>query len=120
VAAPQCGVVNFEGKAVYKNGSPQNGVCIYLGYYGPRQIKYSGGGGKGNGNWGFSPCGAGDCKGSFEIYVVQCPANVPDAGLSLDPNSSPPVPVSDKFTATVTDKCQTGQWSNITFRNNNQ
>jgi len=119
IAGPQCGAVHFEGKAQYRNGSPQNGVCIYLGYYGPREIKYSGGGGKGDGNWGFSPCGNGACNGPFEIYVVACPSDMGGGGSkSLDPSGVPPAPVSDKFTATVTDKCVTGQWENITFRDN--
>jgi uncharacterized protein YgiM (DUF1202 family) len=116
IAAPQCGVPNFEGQAQYPDGSPQNGVCILMDYYGPRQIKFSGGGGKGDGNWGFSPCGGGDCKGPFKIYVVECPSNVPDAGLSLDPGSPAPPAQSTVFTAEITDKCVTGQWTNIIFR----
>lgn len=117
--APQCGVVHFDGQVRYKNGTPQNGVCVYLGYYGPRTIKFSGGGGSGDGNWSFSPCGSGDCKGPFEIYVVQCPPNVPGAGLTLQ-GGSPPAPKSDKFTVTITDKCQQGQWTNIIFQNTQQ
>ena len=116
IAAPQCGSPNFEGQVQYASGSGQNGVCIYLGYYGPRSIKYSGSGGKGDGNWGFSPCGAGDCNGPFELYVVQCPPNVPDAGLTLETNSVPPAPASDKFTANISNKCTTGQWTNIIFK----
>ncbi len=115
-AAPQCGVVHFDGQVQYKNGTPQNGVCVYLDYYGPRTIKFSGGGGAGDGNWSFSPCGPGDCKGPFEIYVVECPSNVPGAGLTLE-GGSPPPPKSDKFTATISDKCQQGQWTNIIFKN---
>ena len=114
--APQCGTVHFDGQVQYKNGTPQNGVCVYLDYYGPRTIKFSGGGGSGDGNWSFSPCGSGDCKGPFEIYVVECPGNVPGAGLTLE-GGSPPAPRSNKFTATVTDKCQAGQWTNIIFKN---
>ena len=114
--APQCGIVHFDGQVQYKNGTPQNGVCIYLDYYGPRTIKFSGGGGSGDGNWSFSPCGPGDCKGPFEIYVVECPGDVPGAGLTLE-GGSPPAPRSNKFTATVSDKCQEGQWTNIIFKN---
>jgi uncharacterized protein YraI len=113
---PQCGTVHFDGKVQYKNGTPQNGVCVYIDYYGPRTIKFSGGGGSGDGNWSFSPCGPGDCKGPFEIYVVECPGNVPGAGLTLE-GGSPPAPKSDKFTVTITDKCQQGQWTNIIFKN---
>jgi hypothetical protein len=116
VAAPQCGVPNFEGQVQYRDGSPQNGVCVYIDYYGPRQIKFSGSGGKGNGNWGFSPCGQGDCKGPFSIYLVQCPAGIGDGGINADKIGLPPPPVSDKFSVTITDKCQTGQWTNIVFR----
>jgi uncharacterized protein YraI len=114
--AEQCGTVHFDGQVQYKNGTPQNGVCIYLDYYGPRTIKFSGGGGSGDGNWSFSPCGPGDCKGPFEIYVVECPGDVPGAGLTLE-GGSPPTPRSNKFTATVSDKCQQGQWTNIIFKN---
>ncbi len=114
--APQCGTVHFDGQVQYKNGTPQNGVCVYLDYYGPRTIKFSGGGGSGDGNWSFSPCGAEACKGPFEIYVVECPGNVPGAGLTLE-GGSPPAPRSNKFTATVSDKCQEGQWTNIIFKN---
>ncbi len=113
---PQCGTVHFDGQVQYKNGSPQNGVCVYIDYYGPRTIKFSGGGGSGDGNWSFSPCGGEACNGPFQIYVVECPANVPEAGLTLE-GGSPPAPQSDKFTATITDKCQQGQWTGIIFRN---
>jgi len=113
---PQCGTVHFDGQVQYKNGTPQNGVCVYIDYYGPRTIKFSGGGGSGDGNWSFSPCGPGDCKGPFEIYVVECPGNVPGAGLTLE-GGSPPAPRSNKFTATITNKCQQGQWTNIIFKN---
>jgi hypothetical protein len=114
--APQCGVPNFKGQVQHPDGSPQNGVCVYIDYYGPRQIKFSGSGGQGDGNWGFSPCGDGACTGPIKIYVAQCPANIGDGGLNADQISSPPAPQSDVFTATITDKCQTGQWTNILFR----
>lgn len=112
--APQCGVVHLSGQVQYANGSPQNGVCVLIDYYGPRQIKFSGSGGQGNGNWGFAPCAEGDCKGPYKVYVVECPANVPDAGLSITGNAPPPQ--SDIFTGTVTDKCTLGQWENIIFK----
>jgi hypothetical protein len=114
--APQCGVPNFEGQVQYRDGSPQNGVCVYIDYYGPRQIKFSGSGGKGNGNWGFSPCGQGDCKGPFVIYVVECPSGIGDGGVNADQIGFAPAPKSDKFTATITDKCSTGQWTHIIFK----
>jgi hypothetical protein len=116
IAAPQCGVPNFQGQAQYRNGSPQNGVCIVVDYYGPRQLKYSGSGGQGDGNWGFAPCGSGACQGDIYIYVVECPANVPDGGLALEGSGVAIKQVSDKFKATITDKCQTGQWTNIIFK----
>ena len=116
LAAPQCGVPHFEGQAQYANGGAENGVCILIDYYGPRQIKFSGGGGAGNGNWGFAPCADGACNGPFKLYVVECPANVPDAGLSISPGQGAPPPQSSIFTATITDKCTTGQWSNIIFK----
>jgi hypothetical protein len=116
VAAPQCGTPNFSGQVQYQNGSPQNGVCVYIDHYGPRQIKFTGSGGQGDGNWGFSPCGQGDCAGPTTIYVVECPAGINDGGLNSDQIGSPPAPVSDKFTVNITDKCTTGQWTNIIFK----
>jgi hypothetical protein len=116
IAAPQCGIPNFSGQVQYQNGSPQNGVCVYIDHYGPRQIKFSGSGGQGDGNWGFSPCGQGDCAGPTTIYLVQCPEGIGDGGINADQIGSPPAPVSDKFTANITDKCTTGQWTNIIFK----
>jgi hypothetical protein len=116
VAAPQCGTPNFSGQVQYQNGSPQNGVCVYIDHYGPRQIKFTGSGGQGDGNWGFSPCGQGDCAGPTTIYLVQCPDGIGDGGLNSDAIGSAPAPVSDKFTVNITDKCTTGQWTNIIFK----
>lgn len=116
IPAPQCGVPNFQGQIQYRNGTPQNGVCVVIDYYGPRQLKYSGSGGQGDGNWGFAPCGQGACQGDIYIYVVECPPNVPDGGLSLEGSGIVLKQASDKFKATITDKCQAGQWTNIIFR----
>ena len=116
IAAPQCGTVNFSGQVQYQSGSAQNGVCVYIDHYGPRQIKFSGSGGQGDGNWGFSPCGQGDCAGPTTIYIVECPAGIDDGGVNADEIGSPPAPQSDKFTVNVTDKCTTGQWTNIIFK----
>ena len=115
--APQCGVPNFQGQVQYADGTGQNGVCVLIDYYGPRQIKFSGSGGQGAGNWGFSPCGGGDCVGPQKIYIIECPAGgVPDGGLTLNPGDSVPAPQSDIFTANITNKCETGQWTNIIFK----
>jgi hypothetical protein len=116
IGAPQCGTPNFSGQVQYRDGNPQNGVCVYIDYYGPRQIKFSGGGGQGDGNWGFSPCGQGDCTGPITIYLVECPSGIGDGGFNAEQIGSAPAPVSDKFTATITNKCETGQWTNIIFR----
>jgi hypothetical protein len=116
IGAPQCGTPNFAGQVQYQSGAGQNGVCVYLDHYGPRQIKFSGSGGQGEGNWGFSPCGQGDCAGPTTIYLVQCPEGIGDGGLNADQIGSPPAPVSDKFTVNITDKCTTGQWTNIIFK----
>jgi Bacterial SH3 domain len=116
IGAPQCGTANFSGQVQYRNGAPQNGVCVYIDHYGPRQIKFTGSGGQGDGNWGFSPCGQGDCAGPTTIYLVQCPDGIQDGGVNADEIGSPPPPVSDKFSVNITDKCQTGQWTNIIFR----
>jgi hypothetical protein len=112
--------VNFSGQTRYKSGDPYNWVCIYIDYFGPRQIKPSGGGGVGAGNWGFSPCGDGACQGTIKIYVVDCPAGIGEGGLNADQISAAPPPKSDVFTATVTNKCETGQWTNIIFRSNTE
>jgi hypothetical protein len=92
---------------------------VYLGYYGPRSIQFSGSGGRGNGNWSFSPCGAQPCTGPVEIYIVQCPADMGShpAGMNLNSHSAAPDPVSEKFTVNVTDRCVTGQWTGIIFKN---
>jgi hypothetical protein len=118
VGAPQCGIPYFSGKVTYRDGSPLNWACVYLDYYGPRQIKASGSGGQGDGNWGFSPCGDSACQGTIKIYVVACPSNIGDGEVSAEGISLPPPPQSDVFTATISDKCVTGQWTGITFRDN--
>jgi hypothetical protein len=115
IGAPQCGTVYFNGQVQYANGTPQNGVCVLIDYYGPRTIKFSGSGGAGDGNWGFTPCGDGPCTGPVKIYVVQCPANVPDGGLTLEGSGSYQQQ-SDVFSVNVTDKCVQGQWTNIVFK----
>ncbi len=114
--APQCGVPHFSGQVQYPDGGPQNGVCVYIDFYGPRQIKFSGSGGQGDGNWGFSPCGDGACQGPIKIYIVECPSGIGDGGINAEQIGSPPAPKSDVFTATITDKCVTGEWTNIVFR----
>lgn len=115
--APNCGVVHFDGQVQYADGSPQNGVCVHIAFYGPRTTKCSGCGGMGNGNWSFAPFGSGNPQGvTVEIYVVGCPGTIPPDGKTHDPSEAPLTPISDKFVATVTNKCQTGQWTNIIFR----
>ncbi len=116
VGAPQCAGAFFRGQVQYANGSPQNGVCVLVDYYGPRTIKFSGSGGQGDGNWGFTPCSAGACQGPYKIYVIECPAGgVPDAGLTLEGSGNYP-PQSNIFEASITDKCTQGEWSNIVFK----
>ena len=117
IGAPQCGDVYFQGQVQYANGSPQNGVCVLIDYYGPRTVKFSGSGGAGDGNWGFAPCGGGACNGPFKIYVVQCPGEVPDGGLTLEGSGSYPQQ-SSAFETSVSDKCVQGQWTNIIFKGN--
>ena len=116
---PQCGTPYFRGQVQYANGAPQNGVCLVLDRYGPRTVKFSGGGGEGDGNWGFSPCGQENC-GQIKIYVIECPPGVDGAGLSVGPGTPISAPQSDVFEINMTDKCQTGQWTNIIFRNTRQ
>jgi len=116
IGAPQCGTPNFSGQVQYKSGEPENWVCVYIDYYGPRQMKPSGGSGQGAGNWGFSPCGQGDCTGPITVYLTKCPDGMSEGGFNADQIGSAPPPISDKFTATITSKCETGQWTNIIFR----
>ena len=117
-AAGQCGSPYFKGQVQYKDGSPQNGVCLLIDRYGPRQIKYSGSDGAA-GNWGFTPCGQENC-GQIKIYVIECPPGVDAAGLSVGPGTAISAPQSDVFEANVTDKCAQGQFENIVFRNTQQ
>jgi uncharacterized protein YraI len=113
-AAGQCGAPYFKGQVQYKDGSPQNGVCLLIDRYGPRQIKYSGSDGAA-GNWGFTPCGEENC-GQVKIYVIECPPGVDAAGLSVGPGTPISAPQSDVFEVNVTDKCAAGQFENIIFR----
>ncbi len=101
------------------NGNPENGVCLELDYYGPRTIKFSGSGGAGNGNWGFSPCSYPQaCTGEYDIYVVQCPTGgVPNNGQTISSGSQVPGSAnSQKFVGVVTNKCTAGQWYGIVFK----
>ncbi len=116
IGAPQCGDVYFQGQAQYANGSPENGVCVLIDYYGPRTIKFSGSGGSGDGNWGFSPCGDGPCQGPIKILRRRVPGRR-RARRRSDAGRFRYLPAqSNVFSANITDKCTQGQWTNIIFK----
>ena len=87
-------------------------ACVYtIAFYGPRNTKCSGCDGVGNGEWGFSPFGGPAPAGTtVEIYVVQCPANMPLGGQSSDFGDL--TPLSEKWVYTVNESMQC---SGITF-----
>ncbi len=55
---PNGGTTYFNGFVRFPDNNLQNGVCIHVAFYGPRQTKCSGCGGVGDGVWGFSPFGS--------------------------------------------------------------
>lgn len=106
---PNIGQTYFNGFVRYRNNNLRNGVCVHIYFYEPRTTKCSGCDGVGDGVWGFSPFGGPAPRGTtVEIYVVQCPANLPAGGA----NQSTPgafanlTPLSDKWIYTVQDSVQ--------------
>ena len=63
----------------------------------------------------FRPAATAHAKVRSRSYVVQCPGDVPDGGLTLEGSGNYPQQ-SDVFSANITDKCTQGQWTNIIFK----
>jgi hypothetical protein len=102
---PNAGTTYFNGFVRYKNNNLRNGVCVHVAFYGPRSTKCSGCDGAGDGVWGFSPFGGPAAAGTtVEIYVVTCPASMPEGGQS--DNFSDLTPRSEKWVYTVKESVQ--------------
>ncbi len=111
---PNPGQTYFSGFTRARDNSLINGVCIHIGFFGPRTTKCSGCDGVGDGNWGFSPFGGPATPGTtVEIFVIQCPVNLPAGGQSSD--FADLTPQSPKWVKTITDS---QQCTGITFVRN--
>ncbi len=112
---PNVGQTYFNGFVRYRNNSPRNAVCVHVAYYGPRSTKCSGCDGVGDGVWGFSPFGGPAPAGTtVEIYVVECPSNMPPGGANQDTPGgfAKLTPQSDKWVHTFN---TSEQCTGITF-----
>lgn len=110
---PNPGSTYFSGFVRYKNNSPRNGACVHIAYYGPRNTKCSGCDGVGDGVWGFSPFGGPAPSGTtVEIFMVQCPGQMPPGGQTVDTGFGNLTPLSEKWVHTVT---ASEQCTGITF-----
>ena len=102
------GAAYFNGFVRHRDNSLFNGVCVHIGFYGPRSTKCSGCDGVGDGNWSFSPFGGPAPKGvPVEIFVIACPAG----GLPVNgqnENFSDLTPQSPKWLRTLNqnEKCE--------------
>ena len=108
-----------SGQVQYANGSPQNGVCVLIDYYGPRTIKFSGSGG--SRRWQL---------GLFALWRRRMPGsdqNLSSSSSRARAKRSQPstwhlegagdfTPQSNNLSANITDKCTQGQWTNIIFK----
>lgn len=113
---PNPGSTYFNGFVRARDNAPLNGVCVHVAYYGPRNTKCSGCDGVGNGVWGFSPFGGPAPAGTtVEIYVVQCPGEMPPGGQSESTGFGDLTPQSDKWVHTVQ---ASEQCTGITFVRN--
>jgi len=81
---PNPGITYFKGFTRDAANNLINGVCIHIAFYEPRTTKCSGCDGVGDGNWGFAPFGNNPAPSgtAIEIFVVQCPPNLPRTGQS--------------------------------------
>jgi hypothetical protein len=114
--APNAGVSYYNGVVRDRAGNLQNGVCVHIAFYGPRQTKCSGCGGVGDGNWGFAPFGGWPAPANtpVEIFIVACPPDMPPGGQNSDFGDL--TPLSDKWLYTTTSTSM--QCTGITFRQN--
>lgn len=105
--SPNAGNTYFNGFARRADNSTENGVCIHIGFYGPRNTKCSGCDGVGDGNWGFSPFGGPAPAGTpVEIFVVQCPGAMPLGGQTEGTGFGDLTPLSPKWTKTINESTQ--------------
>lgn len=109
---PNPGVTYFSGFTRDSNNSLINAVCVHIFFYEPRTVKCSGCDGVGDGNWGFSPFGGKPAPPgtTVEIYVVQCPPNLPLGGQN--DGFGDLTPQSPKWTHTIN---ESEQCTGITF-----
>ncbi|MGE5602158.1 MAG: hypothetical protein ACM30E_03855 [Nitrososphaerales archaeon] len=114
--APNAGISYYNGVVRDRAGNLQNGVCVHIAFYGPRQTKCSGCGGVGDGNWGFAPFGAAPAPANtpVEIFIVACPPDIPPEGQNSDFGEL--TPLSDKWLYTTTTTSM--QCTGITFQQN--
>jgi hypothetical protein len=107
------GTTYFDGFVRYRNNAPRNGVCVHIAYYGPRATKCSGCDGVGDGVWGFSPFGGPAPAGTtVEIFVVECPSEMPVNGQSQQSGFGDLTPRSEKWVHKVS---QSEECHGITF-----
>jgi hypothetical protein len=107
------GTTYFDGFVRYRNNAPRNGVCVHIAYYGPRSTKCSGCDGVGDGVWGFSPFGGPAPAGTtVEIFVVECPSEMPVNGQSEQSGFGNLTPRSEKWVHKVS---QSEECHGITF-----
>ena len=105
--SPNAGNTYFNGFARRADNSTENAVCIHIGFYGPRNTKCSGCDGVGDGNWGFSPFGGPAPAGTpVEIYVVQCPSDMPASGQTESSGFGDLTPLSPKWVKTISESVQ--------------
>lgn len=110
---PNPGNTYFQGYVRDSNNNPLNGVCIHIGFFGPRNTKCSGCDGVGDGNWGFSPFGGPANSGTaVEIFVVPCPPNIPPGGQTEQSGFGDLTPQSPKWTRVIS---ASEQCTGITF-----
>lgn len=103
---PNPGITYFKGFTRDANNNLINAVCIHIAFYGPRTTKCSGCDGVGDGNWGFAPFGNNPAPSGtpIEIFVVECPANLPQSGQSEGFGNL--TPQSPKWTMVVGESVQ--------------
>jgi hypothetical protein len=82
---PNAGVSYYNGMVRDREGNLQNGVCVHIAFFEPRNTKCSGCDGVGNGLWGFAPFGGQPAPADIpvEIFIVSCPAIMPPGGTEF-------------------------------------
>lgn len=104
---PNPGTTYFEGFARRADNSLENGVCVHIAFFGPRNTKCSGCDGVGDGNWGFAPFGGPASPGTtVEIFVVQCPGPMPLGGQTEQSGFGDLTPQSPKWVKTINESMQ--------------